>query len=123
MSRRAWGRAVWLALPALLLAAAPEVLAQRSRQAQIRFQAMDENGDRVISRPEWRGSAQSFRRHDWNGDGVLSGDEVRVGAERASGEPDDYDQTRRPEFRNWTERGFSNLDRNGDGRIGRSEWF
>jgi Ca2+-binding EF-hand superfamily protein len=123
MSRHAWGTAVWLALPALLLATAPDVDAQRSRQAQFRFQAMDDNGDRVISRAEWRGSAQSFSRHDWNGDGVLSGDEVRIGAAREAGEPDDYDQTQRPEFRNWTERGFANLDRNRDGRIARSEWF
>ena len=37
---------------------------------------------------------------------------------------DDFDQTaRRPEFRNWTERGFTILDRNRDGRIQRAEWF
>jgi len=123
MSRHAWGTTVWLALPAVLLAAAPQVHAQRSRQAQTRFQAMDENGDGVISKAEWRGSARSFSRHDWNGDGVLSGDEVRIGAAREPGEPDDYDQAQRPEFRNWTEGGFTNLDRNRDGRIVRSEWF
>jgi Ca2+-binding EF-hand superfamily protein len=84
---------------------------------------MDTNGDGMISRSEWRGSDQSFQRHDWNGDRVLSGNEVRVGAARDLGEEgDDYDQAR-PEFRNWTERGFANLDRNRDGRIGRGEWF
>lgn len=36
-----------------------------------RFQGMDQNRDGVISRAEWRGSEQSFRRHDWNNDGVL----------------------------------------------------
>jgi Ca2+-binding EF-hand superfamily protein len=92
-------------------------------QAQMRFQAMDTNRDGRISRAEWRGSDQSFRTHDWNGDGVLSGDEVRPGASRQWGEEDDFDQTRRPEFRNWTERGFTNLDRNRDGRIERAEWF
>jgi Ca2+-binding EF-hand superfamily protein len=106
-----------------MLAGAAQAQAQASRQAQIRFQAMDDNGDGVISKAEWRGSAESFRRHDWNGDGVLSNDEVRVGATRQIGEPDDYDQARRPELRNWTERGFTNLDRNRDGRIARSEWF
>ena len=93
------------------------------QQAQMRFQGMDANGDGRISRAEWRGSAQSFRTHDWNGDGVLSGDEVRPGASRQLGEEDDFDQTRRPEFRNWTERGFTILDRNRDGRIQRAEWF
>jgi Ca2+-binding EF-hand superfamily protein len=83
---------------------------------------MDRNGDGAISRAEWRGSDQSFSVHDWNGDGVLSGNEVRVGATRDQSE-DDFDQSRRPEFRNWTERGFENVDRNGDGRIARSEWF
>ena len=92
-------------------------------QAQMRFQAMDTNRDGRISRAEWRGSDQSFRTHDWNGDGMLSGDEVRPGASRQWGEEDDFDQTRRPEFRNWTERGFTNLDRNRDGRIERAEWF
>jgi hypothetical protein len=87
MSRHAWGTTVWLALLAVLLAAAPEVRAQRSRQAQTRFQAMDENGDGVISRAEWRGSAQSFSRHDWNDDGVLSGNEVRIGAAREPAGP------------------------------------
>ncbi len=92
-------------------------------QQQMRFQAMDGNRDGRISRAEWRGSDQSFRRHDWNGDGILSGDEVRPGAARQWGEEDDFDQTRRPEFRNWTERGFTNLDRNRDDRIQRTEWF
>jgi Ca2+-binding EF-hand superfamily protein len=95
---------------------------QAQRRQQMRFQAMDGNGDGVISRAEWRGSDQSFKVHDWNDDGVLSGDEVRVGAPRDEGDVD-YDQNRRPAFRNWTERGFENLDRNGDGRIARSEWF
>jgi Ca2+-binding EF-hand superfamily protein len=123
MSRQPWDTAVWLTLLALTLAAAPAAQAQSSRQRETRFQAMDENGDGAVSRAEWRGSAESFRRHDWNGDGVLSGDEMRVGAVREPGEPDDYDQARRPEFRNWSDRGFTNLDRNGDGRIARREWF
>jgi len=96
---------------------------QQSRPPEIRFQSMDTNRDGAISKSEWRGSAQSFQRHDWNGDGVLSGNEVRIGASRDYGEDqNDYDQ-RRPEFRNWTERGFTNLDRNRDGRIARAEWF
>src|SRR5688500_13912230 len=123
MTRKGLGKAVLLTLPAVMLAtASSSAQTPTQRQAQSRFQAMDENRDGTVSRAEWRGSAQSFRRHDWNGDGVLSGDEVRVGAAREPGE-EDYDQTGRPEFRNWTERGFSNLDRNGDGRVARAEWF
>ena len=94
------------------------------RREQIRFQEMDRNRDGVIARSEWRGSDQSFRVHDWNEDGVLSGNEVRVGGTRERGDDEeDYDQNRRPEFRNWTERGFENLDRNRDGQIARAEWF
>jgi Ca2+-binding EF-hand superfamily protein len=111
--------AALLGAPAATFAAPGE---GAQRQQEIRFQAMDRNGDGVISRSEWRGSDQSFKVHDWNGDGVLSGNEVRVGATRDEGE-DDFDQRGRPEFRNWTDRGFENLDRNGDGRVARSEWF
>jgi Ca2+-binding EF-hand superfamily protein len=101
-----------------------DALAQQPRRAtEIRFQGMDANRDGRVSRSEWRGSDDSFRQHDWNGDGVLAGDEVRVGAPRETTADDDYDQSQRPQFRNWTERGFSNLDRNHDGRVARSEWF
>jgi Ca2+-binding EF-hand superfamily protein len=34
----------------------------------------------------------------------------------------DYDETRRWEFSDWTETGFSTLDHNKDGRISRAEW-
>jgi hypothetical protein len=98
-----------------------DAAAREPQPAQMRFQGMDENRDGRITRAEWRGSDQSFRKHDWNADGILSGDEVRAGAAGQWG--DDVDQTRRPEFRNWTARGFTNLDRNRDGRIQRTEWF
>ena len=38
---------------------------------------MDTDRDGVVTRAEWRGSDQAFRNHDTNGDGVLSGVEVR----------------------------------------------
>ena len=38
---------------------------------------MDTDRDGVVTRAEWRGSDQAFRNHDRNGDGVLSGAEVR----------------------------------------------
>jgi Ca2+-binding EF-hand superfamily protein len=120
---QAYVAAVLLALPVALTAGEPGQRAQDRRPAEIRFQGMDTNGDGQISRSEWRGSDQSFQRHDWNNDRVLSGNEVRIGAARDFGEEgDDYNQAR-PEFRNWTARGFANLDRNSDGRIARGEWF
>jgi Ca2+-binding EF-hand superfamily protein len=97
---------------------------QRGRQT-IRFTAMDRNGDGVITREEWRGSDRSFRVHDWNNDGVLSGDEVRLDARRP-GRPLDQEDLGSPnqdhEFDDWTERGFAGLDHNRDNRITRDEW-
>jgi Ca2+-binding EF-hand superfamily protein len=78
---------------------------------------MDRNGDGIITQAEWRGSARAFRNHDLNGDGRLSGAEVR----RLMNE-DDADQNR-PEFDDWTNEGFRYVDRNRDGRISRAEWF
>lgn len=81
----------------------------------MRFAGMDRDGDGVIVRSEWRGNDRSFREHDWNNDGVLSGDEVRPGAERP-GRDADRDERDRALAR------FAELDRNGDGRIARAEW-
>jgi hypothetical protein len=46
----------------------------------IKYRGMDRNSDGVITRGEWRGNGNSFRRHDYNNDGVLSGREVRPGS-------------------------------------------
>ena len=45
---------------------------------------LDANRNGAIERSEWNGTAASFNVHDWNGDGVLSGEEVRVGGRRAA---------------------------------------
>ncbi len=58
------------------------VEAQSRPVNRIRFEEMDRNNDGVITRQEWNGSARSFEVHDWNNDGRLSGEEVRVGAQR-----------------------------------------
>jgi Ca2+-binding EF-hand superfamily protein len=87
---------------------------QRGRGNQrIRFAEMDTNGDNIITRQEWRGSARSFEVHDWNNDGRLSGDEVRMGAAWPN---------RGADVNDWTEARFNTIDRNGDGRITRTEW-
>ena len=86
-----------------------------------RFPGMDRNGDGVITRQEWRGSAQSFRVHDWNGDGVLSGDEVRTAARRRLEDDPNYAPGRNV-LDDWSERRFKQLDHNNDNRISRDEW-
>ena len=58
-------------------------VAGAQRGQATRFEGMDRNNDGRITRQEWNGSDQSFKVHDWNGDGVLSGDEVRPGGRRA----------------------------------------
>jgi Ca2+-binding EF-hand superfamily protein len=97
----------------------------QERDAAIRFQAMDRNNDRVITREEWRGSARSFTVHDWNGDGQLAGNEVRVGAVRddRAWDSDNFEHYEQEYlFNDWTDRGFRALDHNRDNRITRDEW-
>jgi Ca2+-binding EF-hand superfamily protein len=85
----------------------------------VRFPGMDRNNDGVITRQEWRGSAQSFRVHDWNNDGVLSNEEVRAGARRPAEEEDFLGW---PDVRDWTDQRFQDLDHNRDKRLTRDEW-
>ncbi|MEX2016161.1 MAG: hypothetical protein WD873_05940 [Candidatus Hydrogenedentales bacterium] len=82
---------------------------------------MDTNGDGTIARAEWRGSATSFRVHDWNNDGVLSGAEIRTASRREAAEPPDYSPDQYG-YNDWSVRGFTGLDDNRDGRISRQEW-
>ena len=105
--------------------AATGAAAQSAGQANMRFAAMDANNDGVITRQEWRGSAQSFAVHDWNNDGILSGEEIRPGGRRgaASQAPGTFDSAAREySVTDWTARGFANLDHNRDARITRDEW-
>lgn len=84
----------------------------QNQQGQMRFQGMDRNKDGIITRNEWRGNDQSFSNEDWNGDGVLSGDEVRSGERRVG----DLLSSERSAAR------FRDLDRNNNGVIARNEW-
>jgi len=91
-------------------------------QDNMRFRGMDRNNDGKIARAEWHGSDRSFRNHDWNGDGVLSGDEVRVTGRRPLRSGDwDLDGIIDREEELTAER-FRNLDHNGDGRLSSNEW-
>jgi Ca2+-binding EF-hand superfamily protein len=113
--------------PALLcmtLAAPPAVAtadAQTGPVSRMRFQTLDRNNDGRITRDEWNGNERSFQNHDWNGDGVLSGDEVRSGAQRAT-ELADHEPNRFERNLNWTQANFNALDHNRDNRLTANEW-
>jgi Ca2+-binding EF-hand superfamily protein len=84
---------------------------------------MDSNNDGVITRAEWRGSARSFAEHDWNEDGVLSGDEVRTGVSRNTRRVEDSDfDPASDRFSSWTDANFTSIDRDRNGRISAREW-
>jgi Ca2+-binding EF-hand superfamily protein len=90
---------------------------------EMRFRAMDGNNDGVVTRAEWRGSARSFAEHDWNEDGVLSGDEVRIGASRNTRRVEDSDfDPASDRFFSWTDANFTTIDRDRNGRISAREW-
>ena len=106
-------------------------------RSQMRFADLDRNRNGMIERNEWRGSPRSFQIHDWNNDGVLSGDEVEAGRFRQgrNAEYEDYDRgedfayldvnnNNRIERREWHAgaRAFDDLDRNGDGVLTRAEF-
>lgn len=107
------------------LASSPVVAtadAQGRAGARIRFQEMDDNNDGIITREEWNGSDRSFEVHDWNGDGRLSGPEVRIGARRTVTEAPDHTPGRYERYVDWTRSGFTALDHNRDNRITANEW-
>lgn len=70
----------------------------------VRFREMDENGDRVVSLAEWRGSAREFRTHDANRDGVLSRQEFPENRDRDEAASGDL-VTVNPKVR-WTNTGI-----------------
>ncbi len=87
-----------------------------------RFHGLDKNRNNVVSRAEWNGDDRSFRNHDWNRDGVLSGDELIAGATRptAANRPPD-----KPVSRPHTESDevlFARMDGNRDNSLSRAEW-
>lgn len=100
----------------------------RQRVTHTRFRGMDRNDDGVIDRSEWRGNDRSFRKQDWDGDGVLSGREVRRKAVRIRNrftavDAIDRDRDGAIARREWmgSRREFDRLDRNRDGYITSAE--
>ncbi len=98
-----------------------EAQGQAQPVSKYRFQALDKNKDGRITREEWDGNARSFQNHDWNGDGVLSGNEVRAGCaarHRARrSQPNRFERNL-----NWTRANFTSLDHNRDNRLSANEW-
>jgi Ca2+-binding EF-hand superfamily protein len=89
-------------------------------QAQQRQRGMDRDKDGVITRAEWRGTAEGFRQQDTNRDGVLSGDEVRaVGSQDPAATAASDDETR---LREAMSPRFAGMDTDRDGVVSRAEW-
>lgn len=94
---------------------------ESERRWDPRFQGLDRDRDDVVSRREWQGDDRSFREHDWNRDGVLSGDELVAGARRPERAPEPARHTARPRTES-DEVLFARQDVNHDGRLSRNEW-
>jgi hypothetical protein len=104
--------------------AAPPAVTSAEAQAplsRMRFEQLDRNKDGRITRDEWNGNDRGFRNRDWNGDGVLSGNEVRAGVHRdtdlADHNPNQFERNL-----NWSRANFTSLDHNRDARISANEW-
>jgi Ca2+-binding EF-hand superfamily protein len=96
---------------------------QTQAQSQMRFSAMDTNNDGQVSFREWRGSEAAFRQQDWNGDGVLSGDEVRPGAKRQTSWNQDWNRDGIVDQQDTLiAQRFRNYDYDGDSRVSATEW-
>lgn len=83
-----------------------------------RYHGLDRNNNNMVSRAEWNGDDRSFANHDWNRDGVLSGDELIAGATRPG---DARPAAPRPNTEP-DEVLFARMDSNRDERLQRNEW-
>ncbi|HUP38927.1 MAG TPA: hypothetical protein VM115_02315 [Vicinamibacterales bacterium] len=109
-------------LPLKIAFAAAVIASATTAEAQMRYQAMDTNRDGMVTRDEWRGTDRAFRNEDWNGDGVLSGDEVRAGARRQNWSQDWNRDGRVDNLDSQISQRFRGYDMNSDNRVARSEW-
>jgi Ca2+-binding EF-hand superfamily protein len=115
---------VVLFLAFLLVPPTPAASPQRQTAVpRMRFEPMDTNRDGEISRTEWRGSARAFANHDWNGDGKLSGAEVRLpGQDVTDWSTVDHNPSLRERNLIYSRPGFLTLDHNRDNRLTPNEW-
>lgn len=102
---------IYFLVCALMLSISVGLARAKEDKYKMRYSQMDVNHDGIVTRGEWRGDNSLFHNSDWNGDGVLSGNEVTGGARRG----DDYD-------RNHSEERFKHLDQNNDSLVSRDEW-
>lgn len=98
-------------------------------KATLKYRLMDDNDDCVVTEKEWWGGEESFRKRDWNSDGVLSGEEVRRGNKetnpyKMSFQELDRDQDNYISSSEWkgSQSKFRKLDRNDDGRLSSQEF-
>lgn len=93
------------------------------------FSGMDQNKDNRISRQEYQSyMSKKFDRLDANHDGVLTGDELRLGDQRfvkdflAICDQNQDGKILRKEYDEAVSKQFSTLDKNNDGYIDKNEW-
>lgn len=108
-------RGFYLTLAVLLAMTAPVIADTVMEQ---KYRNIDINSDGRVTRNEWRAAFErSFDNHDWNKDGILSGDEVKTWK-------DSDDEWQSPSRwrggRRWSK--MEKIDQNNDGQISRSEW-
>ena len=89
---------------------------QRVDREQARYRLWDANGDGVLDRREWRGSAREFRQLDINRDGELSGTEIWI-------QPRNQGNSEEAQRRDDLLEAFHRADRNGDNRLAPAEWW
>jgi Ca2+-binding EF-hand superfamily protein len=111
----------WLAAPQ---DAQAQTRAQReAEREQARFRSMDRDADGVITRGEWRGTAEAFARYDTNRDGVLSGSEIWIGGRRTDVAVGNSAPSGNRRQQDDLLESFYRADRNDDGRLARDEWW
>lgn len=107
-----------ITLGALLLAMGSAATADRERAREI-FRQIDTNGDRKLEFSEIAAArARLFDRMDTNRNGILDPGEIQAAAKRAKSTPDGAPHAQLADLKQRK----AEMDRNGDGRISRSEF-